>query len=86
MASMNISLPEEMKAFIEGQVAAEGYASVSEYLLALVREDQKRKARRELESKLLEGLQGPVREMNREDWELLKREASEGLVGAAPRP
>ena len=32
MTTMNISLPEEMKAFIEAQMAQEGYASASEYL------------------------------------------------------
>lgn len=36
--TLNISLPEEMKAFIESQVAEEGYASVSEYLHAIIRE------------------------------------------------
>jgi Arc/MetJ-type ribon-helix-helix transcriptional regulator len=30
MTTMNISLPEEMKAFIEAQMVAEGFASASE--------------------------------------------------------
>ncbi len=32
MTTMNISLPDEMKAFVEAQMAHEGYASASEYL------------------------------------------------------
>ncbi len=32
MTTMNISIPEDMKAFIEARMAAEGYASTSEYL------------------------------------------------------
>ncbi len=32
MTTMNISLPEEMKAFVEAQMDQEGYASASEYL------------------------------------------------------
>ncbi len=32
MTTMNISLPDEMKAFIEAQMEREGYASASEYL------------------------------------------------------
>ena len=52
MTTMNISLPEEMKAFVEAQMARDGFASASEYLRALIREDQKRRARRELEAKL----------------------------------
>jgi len=38
---MNISVPDEMKAFVEAQMTQEGYASASEYLRALIREAQK---------------------------------------------
>jgi antitoxin ParD1/3/4 len=86
MTTMNISLPEEMKAFIEAQMAEEGYASASEYLRTLIREEQKRRAKRELEAKLLEGLQGPAVEMTREDWDSIRREALEGLSGETLRP
>ena len=40
MTTMNISVPDEMKAFVEAQMALEGYASASEYLRALIREAQ----------------------------------------------
>ena len=62
MTTMNISVPDEMKAFVEAQMTQEGYASASEYLRALIRDAQKRRAKQELEAKLLEGLQGPVSE------------------------
>src|SRR5690348_10048168 len=75
MTTMNISLPEEMKAFIEAQMATEGYASASEYLRALIRDAQKRRARQDLEAKLLEGLNGPVVEMTVEDWDSIERDA-----------
>ena len=67
MTTMNISLPDEMKAFVEAQMTQEGYASASEYLRALIREAQKRRAKHELEAKLLEGLQGPAVAMTRGD-------------------
>ena len=86
MATMNISLPDPMKEFIEAQTSIEGYGSVSEYLRSLIREVQKRQARRELEAKLLEGLQGPAVEMTREDWDSIRREALEGLSGEEIRP
>jgi len=86
MTTMNISLPEEMKAFIEAQMAQEGYASASEYLRFLIREAQKRRAKQELEAKLMEGLQGPAVEMTREDWDSIRREALEGLSGETIRP
>jgi antitoxin ParD1/3/4 len=77
MTTMNISLPEEMKAFIEAQMATEGYASASEYLRALIRDAQKRRARQDLEAKLLEGLNGPVVEMTVEDWDSIERDAED---------
>ncbi|ODT36439.1 MAG: addiction module antitoxin [Microbacterium sp. SCN 71-17] len=86
MTTMNISLPDDMKAFVEAQMAADGYASASEYLHALIREDQKRRARHALEAKLVEGLQGPAVEMTREDWDSIEREALEGIARDAIRP
>lgn len=86
MAIMNISLPEEMKSFIEARMAEEGYASASEYLRSLIRDAQKHQARQELEAKLLEGLHGPTVEMTREDWDSIRREATEGLHGESNRP
>ena len=73
MMTMNISLSDEMKAFIEAQVAKEGYASVSEYLRAVIRDVQKRQAKQELEAKLLEGLQSPASEMTEADWSALRQ-------------
>ncbi len=86
MTTMNISLPDEMKAFVEAQMAQDGYASASEYLRALIRDDQKRRGRQQLEAKLLEGLQGPPTVMTREDWDSIEQEALEGLAGEALRP
>jgi antitoxin ParD1/3/4 len=40
MTTMNISVPDEMKAFVEAQMAQERYASASEYLRALIRDDR----------------------------------------------
>jgi hypothetical protein len=64
----------------------EGYASVSASIRALIREAQKRQAKRELEAKLLEGLQGPATEMTREDWATLRAEALESLRGETIQP
>jgi antitoxin ParD1/3/4 len=86
MTTMNISLPDEMKAFIEAQLVRDGYASASEYLRALIREAQKRQAEQELEARLLEGLQGPATEMTPEDWDDMRREAMKGLAGEPIRP
>ena len=86
MTTMNISLPDEMKAYVEAQMASDGHAPASEYLRALIREDQGRRARRELENMLLEGLQGPSVIMTAETWDSIEREALEGLAGESIRP
>jgi antitoxin ParD1/3/4 len=56
MTTLNISLPDAMKAFVEAQVQTGQYVSASDYIRALVREDQKRQAEQELEAKLLAAL------------------------------
>ncbi len=76
METMNISLPETMKQFIEEQVSAGGYSSVSEYIRALVREEQKRKAQEQLEALLVEGLEsGKPTEMTDEEWNEIRKES-----------
>lgn len=52
MSTMNFSLPESLRAYVEEQVRSGGYASSSEYLRQLIREDQQRQGLRAL---LLEG-------------------------------
>ena len=74
MTTMNISLPDSMRAFIEQKIAQGGYSTASEYIRQLVREDQKRAAQERLESLLMEGLEsGPSHEMTADDWEELRR-------------
>jgi len=72
---MNISLPEPLKRFVDGQIAAGRYSSVSEYVRELIRDDEKRKAQERLETLLLEGLQGEETELTRDDWAAIRKEA-----------
>ena len=70
MSNINISLPESMKAFIEKQVAQDGYGSVSEYLQELITQDQKRKMQEHVEELLIVGLEsGEAIEVNDEWWQ-----------------
>src|SRR4051794_20763354 len=76
MATLNISLPEAMKAFIEEEAARGGFGTVSEYLRSIIRDIQEQQTRREhIDSLLLEGLDsGPATTMTRADWEQIRRE------------
>jgi antitoxin ParD1/3/4 len=75
MESMNISLPEPLKLFVDRQIAQGRYSSASEYVRELIRADEKRKAEELLEAKLLEGLNGPERELTRADWAAIRQDA-----------
>ena len=52
MSTMNISLPEALKVFVDEQVASRGYGTSSEYVRELIRRDQDRQRLRSL---LIEG-------------------------------
>jgi antitoxin ParD1/3/4 len=52
MSTMNISLPDDMKDFIDRQVADRGYGTTSEFLRDLIRREQDRQQFRQL---LLDG-------------------------------
>lgn len=75
MQSMNISLPDPLKEFVDGQIAQGRYSSVSEYMRELIRADEKRKADEHLEAKLLEGLNSPESELTPADWSTIRKNA-----------
>ncbi len=75
MQSMNISLPDPLKAFVDGQIARGRYSSVSEYVRELIRADEKRKAEDQLEALLLEGLQGEELALTPAAWQAIRQEA-----------
>ncbi|MDP4567988.1 type II toxin-antitoxin system ParD family antitoxin [Pseudomonas sp. LPH60] len=57
MSTMNISLPDALKSFVDDQVSQRGYSTSSEYVRELIRKDQDRQHLRGL---LLAGAQsGP---------------------------
>lgn len=83
MATMNISLPDPMKEFVEAQAQKEGFGTVSEYLRSIIREVQKREAKQALEGKLNEGLQSDLAApLTPSEWDAIERE---GLALAATR-
>ena len=56
MRSLNISLPESMRTFVDDQTKRGGYGTASEFLRTLIRDAQKRQAEDRLEAMLMEGL------------------------------
>ena len=64
-----IILPDEIKSVIDAEVREHGFADAADYLTTLVRQDQKRRAKEELEQYILEGIDsGDYVEMTAETW------------------
>lgn len=79
--TMNVSLPGSLRAFVEAQVAGEGYTSASEFVRELIRKArQKHAAQEHLEQLLLEGINsGPATEWTDEDWSALRERVAARL-------
>ncbi|MEQ1644062.1 MAG: type II toxin-antitoxin system ParD family antitoxin [Pyrinomonadaceae bacterium] len=59
MSTMNISLPETLRSFVDSQVSDGDYTSSSEYVRELLRKEQDRVRLREM---LLDGAASPLSE------------------------
>lgn len=57
MTTMNVSLPESLRDFVDQQVSRAGYSTSSEYVRELIRRDQER---HHLRSLMLDGAASPV--------------------------
>jgi len=55
-ATMNVSLPKPLKAFVDEQVRQGGYGSTSDYVRQLIREHRQRVAGETLSALIAEGL------------------------------
>lgn len=70
MATMNVSLPDELRKFVEAQVDEHDYVSSSEFLRELIRREQDRTQLRAL---LVQGMEsGPGSEMDDDYFERIR--------------
>ena len=68
MATMNVSLPDPMKDWVEQQAKSGRYANASDYVRDLIRRDQERLAKvAELQELISEGLRSGVSEQSMDD-------------------
>ena len=82
MTSMNISLPDEMRSFVEEQVACGAYGSASEYIRALIREAVRHEERRKLEGMLLQGVDsGAASPLTDKQWQAIRETVNRRLSG-----
>lgn len=80
MTTMNISLPDSLKDFVDQQVSERGYGTSSEYVRELIRREQERLQLRAL---LLEGAtSAPTKPVDETYFEGLRRRARGVKSGA----
>lgn len=80
MTSMNISVPEPMREWVEAQIKRGRYGNASEYFRELIRRDQERIAQQRLELLLLEGIEsGQSSPMTKKDWAEVRGEVAKRL-------
>lgn len=80
-ASMNISLPDSLKEWVEEQVASGGYATASEFFRELLRAEQQRRLREHIDANLHQALDsGESTPMTPSDWERIRREGRKRIA------
>ena len=79
--SMNVSLPETLKDYVQERVAEGTFSNPSDYVRALIREDMRRREEEKLDALLIEGLNsGPAEPMTREDWDHIRGNLEEHIA------
>ena len=87
MVVVSISLPDQIKQYMDNRLHEGGYRDTSEFVSDLIREDQKRRADERLETLLLKGLDSgepieltpeTVQQMRAELIERIQREVKSG--------
>jgi len=78
MPTMNISLPDPLRQFVDDEVREGGFASTSDYMRDLIRQRQRRKAEETLRALIAEGLaSGPAVLMAPDFFDQLRERAHE---------
>ena len=85
MSTVTISIPDNLKLYVEEQVKTKGYGNVSEYFRSLVREAREREVQSRLEALLLEGLEGDPIPATPEFWKNLKADTAARIAEAKRR-
>lgn len=80
MATMNISLTDPLKQFVDEEVREGGYSSTSDYVRDLIRQRQRSKAEALLKQLIAEGLaSGPGVPVTADTFERMRRELTERM-------
>lgn len=84
MATMNVSLPDPLKQFVDEEVREGGFASTSDYMRDLIRQRQREKAAAFLRQLIAEGLaSGPAKPVTDETFAQMRKQLRERMAREA---
>lgn len=88
MATMNISLPDKMKEWVEQQVATGRYANASDFVRDVIREQQEKETElSQLRAEIQKGLDSGISPRSRSELaDYVRSRASELIEGRNGRP
>ena len=73
MSTIDINLPESLKAFVDEQVLRRGYRDASAFVQSLLEAEQQRQVSREVELALQEASAGPFTDWSDDDLDDIRR-------------
>lgn len=81
---MNVSLPDQLREFVDQEVREGGFASTSDYMRDLIRQRHREKAAEFLRQLIAEGLaSGPAEPVSKETFARMRKELRERLAREA---
>lgn len=72
MDSITVTLPPDLEAFVDLQVAEGGYDGADDYVLQLILADAQRQARGQLQNMLHDGLATPEADWTKDEMDRLR--------------
>ena len=85
MTTLNISLPDSLRQFVEAQVERGGYSTASEYIRHLIREAREVEAATRLEHLMIEGIRsGPAEALESAQWQEFRLRVAEQRSAYSP--
>lgn len=75
MTTLQVTIPESLKAHVDAVIAAGTFESADSYIQQLLSDDQNRQeTRRQVDQMLIEGLEsGPAEDLTPERWKEIRR-------------
>jgi antitoxin ParD1/3/4 len=85
-ATMNVSLPPDLKKWIDQQAREGGFATAEEYMRDMLRRARERQAKRQIDAMLIEAVEsGATTVMDDDDWTSIRKSARASAKSHAKR-